>query len=246
MTVTITRPRPRPRSRAGGSERGTRPRGHVDAAPLILGYLPFALVMGASITASSVANVAGWASSPLIFAGASQLALLEVLDGGSTVAIAVMTALAINLRHVMYSASLAPWMAGQDWRWRLAAPLLLNDPQFLLVSRRFPELPDDAAKRRYYLELGLTLLLAWSSMTAIGVVIGSRLPDTLPFDVIVPLTFLALLVPSLTDRPSIGAAVAGGSVAVVAHGLPLHLGLLAGILAGVAAGMGLDEEHDDA
>lgn len=245
MTAMIARGPWRPRPRDGREDRGAVPRGHLDAAPLTLGYLPFALVMGASIAASPVANVAGWASSPLIFAGASQLALLGVLDGGGTVMVAVMTALAINLRHVMYSASLAPWMAGQDWRWRLAAPLLLNDPQFLLVSRRFPELPDDAAKRRYYLELGLMLLVAWTTMTAIGVVVGSRLPDTLPFDVIAPLTFLALLVPSLTNRPSIGAAVAGGSVAVAAHGLPIHLGLLVGILAGVAAGRALDKENDD-
>lgn len=244
MIAVAARLRGAIRRRAG---RGELPRGQVDAAPLILGYLPFALVLGATIAQSLVSDVTGWATSPIIFAGAAQLALLDGLGDGGAAAIAVMTAIAINLRHVLYSASLAPWMGSQGWRWRLAAPLLLNDPQFLLVSRRFPELPDDAAKRRYYLQLGLTLLVAWTTMTAIGVVVGAHLPSTLPFEVIVPLTFLALLVPALVDRPSIGAAVAGGAVATAAHGLPLGLGLLAGILAGVLTGVALDRgEEDDA
>lgn len=222
------------------------PRGHRDALPLIVGYLPFALVLGAAIAASSVSTLAGWASSPLVFAGASQLAMLDVVDTGGSVVVAVLTALAINLRHVMYSAAMAPWLAEERPAWRWTAPLFLNDPQYLLASRRFPELADAGARRRYYLELGLTLWVAWSTMTAVGVVVGARLPDGLPLDVVVPLTFLALLVPSLTDRPAVGAAVVGGSVSVAAHGLPLKLGLFLAIIAGVVTGAVLDRETTDA
>lgn len=233
-----------PRRRVPPPSEPPRPRGHLDALPLIVGYVPFGLMLGAAVGASSVPALAGWATSPLIFAGASQLALLEVLDGGGTVVVAVATALAINLRHVVYSAGLAPWLqrAGPHWRW--AAPLLLNDPQYLMVSRRFPELPDDRTRRRYYLELGLALWVGWSCLTGAGMVLGARLPGWLPLDTAVPLTFLALLVPALTDRPAVAAAVTGGTVAVLARGLPLHLGLLAAVVAGVTAGTVLDTVPD--
>jgi predicted branched-subunit amino acid permease len=223
---------------------GTDPavRGHLDAWPLILGYLPFALVLGTAIARSPVADLAGWATSPLIFAGAAQLAILEVVGSDGSVAIAIVSALVINLRHVMYSAAMAPWFRDAGTAWQLTAPFLLNDPQYTLVSSRFPTLEDDRARRRYYLGLGLTLWSAWASLTALAILAGNRLPATLDLGPAVPLTFVALLVPGLTDRPTLAAALTGGGVAVATDGLPLHLGLLAGAIAGIAAGAVLDPE----
>ena len=214
--------------------------GFGDVLPLMLGYLPFGLVLGATIADSSVPDVLGWATSPLIFAGAAQLAVVDLLDTGAALAVVVATALVINARHLMYSAAIAPWFRGTPLWWRLTAPHLMADPVYTFAAARFPGLPSQRSQRIYWLTVGLTGWVAWSLMTAAGIVLGAQLPAALDLQLAVPLVFLALLVPAVTDRPTLAAAVVGGLATVAADGLPLHLGLLAGALTGVAAGVLLD------
>lgn len=213
-----------------------------DATPIVLGYLPFGLIMGTTIARSPIHDAVGWASSPLMFAGASQLAAIELIDAGAGAVVVLATALVINLRHVMYSGGMAPWFRDAPTAFRVGAPYLLADPVYTMSALRFPDLPDARSRRQYYLGLGLFLLCGWLAMTAAGIVVGGALPDGLGLDLAVPLTFLALLVPAVEDRPTLVAALVGGLVAVVAHGLPLHLGLLAGAAAGIAAGVLADPE----
>jgi predicted branched-subunit amino acid permease len=109
---------------------------------------------------------------------------------------------------------------------------------YALAINRFQQ-PDAGTardRRRYYLAVGLMLWVAWMTLTAAGVLLGGVLPTALPLDLAAPLTFLLLLLPTLTSRPACAAAVTGGLVAVAASGLPLGLGLLAGAAAGIAAG----------
>lgn len=224
--------------------RGLTParRAVADAVPIVLGYLPFGLIMGTTIARSPIADGIGWASSPLMFAGASQLAAIELIDAGAAAVVVVATALVINLRHVMYSGGMAPWFRDAPLLFQLGAPYLLADPVYTMSAVRFPELPDARTRRRYYLVFGLFLFVAWMAMTAGGILVGSTLPDGIGLDLAVPLTFIALLVPSVSDRPTLVAALVGGLVALAAHGLPLHLGLLVGAAAGIAAGVIADPE----
>lgn len=237
MTTTTTPPR--------GRTTTSRPafrRGQLDGVPLVLGYLPFGLVLGATIATSSVPDLAGWATSALIFAGAAQLAVVELADAGAAAVVVVTTALVINLRHVMYSAGLVPWFRDEGLLWRALSPVVLTDPQYSMAVTRFPGFADAPARRGYYVGLASVLWPAWMAMTAAGIVVGARLPDGLSLDLAVPLVFLALLVPTVDDRPTLAAAVTGGVVAVAARGAPLHLGLLIGAVAGIVAGLVFDEE----
>ncbi len=217
-------------------------RGVADAIPIVLGYLPFGLIMGTTIARSPLHDVIGWASSPLMFAGASQLAAIELIDAGAGAVVVVATALVINLRHVMYSGGLAPWFRDAPLRFQYGAPFLMADPVYTMSAVRFPELPDSRSRRQYYLSLGLFLFAGWTSMTAAGILVGAALPDGIGLDLAVPLTFIALLVPAIDDRPTLVAALVGGTVALVAHGLPLHLGLLVGAVAGIIAGVVADPQ----
>jgi predicted branched-subunit amino acid permease len=216
-----------------------------DVAPLILGYIPFALVFGATVGASPVSDLAGWLSSPIVYAGASQLAMVELLGRGAAPAIVVLTVLVINLRHVMYSGSLAVWFRDEPLRWRLAAPYLLVDPVYTFAIVRFPRLETARDRRRYYVTLGAALLANWTLATGAGVVLGAQLPADVPFELAIPLVFLALLVPMLVDLPTIAAATVAAAVTITAHDAPLHLGLVIGAAAGMAAGMALDRHARD-
>lgn len=213
-----------------------------DATPIVLGYLPFGLIMGTTIARSPIPDAIGWASSPLMFAGASQLAAIELIDAHAGAVVVLATALVINLRHVMYSGGMAPWFRDAPRAFQYGAPYLLADPVYTMSALRFPELPDARSRRQYYLALGLVLLVGWTSMTAGGIIVGGALPDGLGLDLAVPLTFVALLVPAVEDRPTLVAALVGGTVALAANGLPLHLGLLAGAAAGIAAGVVADPQ----
>lgn len=217
----------------------------LDVAPLVLGYLPFGLVFGATVGASPVSDLAGWLSSPIVFAGASQLAMVELLGRDAAPAVIVLTVLVINLRHVMYSGALAVWFRGAPLRFRLAAPYLLADPVYTFSIVRFPTYGTDVERRRYYLTLGSALLANWTAMTGAGVLLGARLPESVPFALAIPLVFLALLVPMIVDLPTLAAALVGGVVTIAAADAPLNLAIVLGALAGVAAGMALDGRARD-
>src|SRR5688572_29731061 len=100
-------------------------RGVRDALSVVVAYVPFGLALGAALASAGVDPLTAWASSWLIFAGAAQLVAVELLGAGAGVLVVVATALVVNARHLLYSASIAPyartWPA--RWRWILAYAL---------------------------------------------------------------------------------------------------------------------------
>jgi predicted branched-subunit amino acid permease len=180
-----------------------------------------------------------------VFAGASQLAAADVLaDGGSWI-VAALAAWTINLRMLLYSASLAPFMARVRFAKRMGAAYVLTDQAYAVSITRWTD-PDNealAAPRRrlpFYFGAALTLWVSWQLSTIAGIVIGSHVPDSLPLDFAVPLVFLVLLVPAVNSRPAAIAAIGGGGGAVVAAELgagtmSIIVGAITGILAGTVA-----------
>jgi len=210
-----------------------------DATPLMLGIVPFGLVAGiAAVNAGfSLAEAVGL--SVIVFAGASQLAALDLLDSGAPLVVVIGTAVVINLRMVMYSASIAPHFARYSTRLRAGLAYLLTDQAYALSVAEF-ERTDDRVRWRYYLGVAAALWVVWQIATVIGVVVGAGVPEAWGLTFAVPLVFLALLVPAMKDTPTTAAGVVGGSVAVAGGGLPLNLSLLVGATCGIAAGMALE------
>ena len=207
-----------------------------DVSPLMFGIVPFALVAGIAAVDAGLGLPEAVGMSVIVFAGASQLAALDLLGEGAPLAVVVGTAAVINLRMLMYSASIAPYFSDYGRRLRAGLAYLLTDQAYALSVAEFDENPD-RSRWRYYLGAAASLWIVWQVGTVAGVVIGTGVPDALGLTFAVPLVFLALLVPAMKDRPSTAAGVAGGAVAVLAAGLPLNLGLLVGALSGVAVGL---------
>ena len=211
--------------------------GMVAAAPLLVGIVPFALVAGAAPAAAGFELVDALGLSAIVFAGASQLALIDVLDDGGIWVIAAVTALSINLRMLLYSASLARPLAHLPTRQRLLAAYFLVDQTYALAIVRWDGEDDPGDRLPFYLGAGVLLGSAWLTGTAVGVLVGSSVPDEIPLDFTVPLVFLVLLVPVLTTPAARWAAGVGGIGAVVAAELGAdRLSILAGGLAGIIAG----------
>ena len=207
-----------------------------DVAPVLVSVVPYGLVVGGAAVAAGFSVTQATGLSFLVNAGASQLAIIELLGNDAPLAVAVVTALVINARLLMYSASLAPHLQDAPVGWRAFGSYFLIDPAYALSIVRI-EGDADVDPLQYYLGVATPLLPTWGASTAVGAVVGSTIPGWLPLDFAVPMVFLALVVPTVRDRPGAAAAGTGAAVAVVGAGLPLNLGLLAGGLVGVAAGL---------
>lgn len=210
----------------------------------MLGVVPFGLVAGAAAVGAGLSLLQAVALSVVVFAGASQLAIIELLGRDAALAVVVGTALVINARMVMYSASLAPHFLDEGSRWRALMAYVLTDQAFALSVTRYAEGMDGVDRKRwYYLGTALPLWVVWQICTVAGALAGTQVPDWLPLGFAVPLTFLALLVPAVDSRPTLAAALVGGGIATLGVSLPFNLGLLVGAVAGVMAGTLLAERY---
>lgn len=211
--------------------------GSAAALPIALGVVPFGLVFGVAAAAADLQVLHAAAFSVIVFAGAAQLAALDLLARDASVWVAATTALVINLRMLMYGASLAPWIRGTP-RWaRVGAAYLLTDQAYAITIVVAEELDDPRRRLAYYTGAGATMWLTWQTCTVLGVLAGAAIPAWLPLSLVIPLVFLGLLPPSVRDRPGVVAAVVAGGVATIALQWPANIGMPLGAVAGIAAGV---------
>jgi predicted branched-subunit amino acid permease len=207
-------------------------RGAVESLPLLLGIAPFGLVVGVAAVEAGLTPLQTVATSVVIFAGASQLAAIDLLGRSAAPAVVVLTAAVINVRMVMYSASIAPRFRAYPRHLRPLCSYLLTDQAYALTVA-----PEERPSVYHYLGIAGSLWAVWQVATVAGIALGRGIPPSWGLTFAVPLVFLAILVPTVTDRPRLVAALVGGVVAVLGGGLPFNLGLVTGALAGVGAGL---------
>jgi 4-azaleucine resistance transporter AzlC len=210
-------------------------RGVGDVGPVLVGNVPFALIAGAAAVQADLSPLVAVGFSALVFAGASQLAAIELIAQGAPLTVVVLTAAVINVRMVMYSASLAPHFRHLPTRVRAVCAYLLTDPAYALSMAVYRE--RDADRLWYYLGAAVPIWVVWMVGTVVGALVGRGIPESWGLSFAVPLVFLGLLASTLRDRPSLVAGAVGGLVATLAAGVPLNLGLLVGAAAGIAAGV---------
>ena len=189
-------------------------------APMLVGVIPFGLVAGATPATNGLGGGAAIGFSTLVFAGASQLTAIDTLADGGGALVAVLAACTVNLRLLLYSASLAPHLAAVPLRRRLFMGYVLTDQAYAVSIARWTKEDDDAAaggppipalERRvaFYMGAAVLLWVNWQICTVLGILIGAAVPDSLPLDFTVPLVFLVLLVPTITTRPAAGRRAGG-------------------------------------
>lgn len=212
---------------------------------MLVGVIPFGLVAGAAPATTGLGGSTSIGLSTIVFAGASQLAAADALADGGSALVAVIAACTINLRLLLYSASLAPHLADVPLRTRLFMGYLLTDQAYAVSITRWTNeageettaAPGLDRKVPFYLGAACLLWATWQVCTIVGILIGSAVPDSLPLDFAVPLVFLVLLVPAISSKPAAVAAGVGGLVALFADEAGAgHLGVLFGALGGIAAG----------
>jgi predicted branched-subunit amino acid permease len=211
--------------------------------PVLMGVAPFGVITGVAMVASGIPPLAAMLMSILVFAGASMVASAQLLASHAPALLVVLTAAIINLRFMMYSASLRLHFAHLPLRWRLLLGYLTADNVYGLMLQRFSEPAgergrlDERTKVGYFLGAGAAVWLAWQVAVLAGVAIGAGVPAAWRLEFAAPLAFIAMSVPLLRDRAMVAAALAAGITVIAAHALPLKLSVLAAAAAGIATGL---------
>ncbi len=212
------------------------------ALPLCLGITPYGLVIGLLAPRAGLGPYGALAMSALVFAGSAQFIAVGLLGGGASYLLVVLTTLVVNLRHLLYGASLGPYFRDETPRWRALLSFLLTDETYAVVIAHFLE-PEVKPTRGYYLGVGLAVYVDWLLSTAAGLALGGLVPDpaALGLDFALPATFIALLVPQLKSRGAWAALAVAGVVVIAAARLPGRLDILLATIAAATAGWGVDE-----
>jgi 4-azaleucine resistance transporter AzlC len=224
----------------------TRPseflRGLRDTIPFMIGSIAFGMIFGTLATTSGLSPFATMAMSLFVFSGSAQFIAILLLGTGSGLWAVWFATLVLNLRHLLYSATLVDHVRhlNQGWRFPLAA--FLTDETFAVMERRYRVQGGGPNAHWYYVGSCLGMYLNWQFWTLVGITLGSQFPDIqnwgLEFAMVV--SFIGIVMPLLVSLPYWAAAATAGLVAVLANPLPYKLGLMLGALAGIAIGLTLD------
>jgi len=207
-----------------------------DELPLLLGVFPFGMIYGVLALGAGLAPGPAQAMSSILFAGSAQFMTTQMVGSAAPWVIMVLTIFIINLRHALYSASVAPYLRGLSPLWKAALAYLLTDEAYAVVITRYQRGDDLKHAHWYFLAAGLTLWTGWQISTAVGIFLGAQIPSSWMLDFSLALTFIALVVPALKDRPAVLAALSAGLTALAANGLPYKLGLILAALVGITVG----------
>jgi branched chain amino acid efflux pump len=206
-------------------------------APWLLGIVPYGLVIGISAAQADVPTVAGWLTGPLIFAGSAQVATIQLLDSGAAPVVVAVAALAVNLRLVLYSATMARQWRGMSRRWQALAAYTLIDPSLLVGVDGYQRAARPRDGHLHYLGGAAVLWVAWLAAITIGATAGAGLPHGLHLELIIPLFLVGEVALRLTNRATKRGVAVAVILALVGRTVPLHLGALLAIVGGIAAAL---------
>lgn len=213
-------------------------RGYLDCAPFILIVVPYSMLFGVVARDAGLDILQTMSMSVLVIAGASQFTALALLQDQAPVFIALLTALAVNLRMAMYSAALVPHIGHARFGTRALMAYLMVDQAFAVAVKTYEERPDmtPANKVAYYFGAMLLICPFWYGFTFVGAVVGQAIPESYSLDFAVPICFIALTAPLLRSLPHVIAALTSCFAAIAFAWVPWSLGLILAALTAMIVG----------
>lgn len=231
------------------------------------GIAAWGLMTGVAMMKSGLSMAESLAMALLVFAGSSQLAAMPLILAGAPVWVILATAFCVNLRFVVFSLHLRPYMMHLPlWR-RLVGGYFTADLTYVLFTKRYPKPPQDAieeiasdsdsaraggqnhlqllqqeraAQQAYLLGNGLLNWVSWLVPSVLGVVLANAIPQSwgLGFAGILALVGIACSLAS--SRLRVVSALVAGAAGVVAFALPLRLNILVAIAVAVVVCLSLE------
>ena len=207
-------------------------------APFTLVVAPFAMIFGVLATEAGLNVFETLVFSVAVIAGAAQLTALQLMSEQTPTIIVLASALAVNLRMAMYSASLTPYLGSAPLWQRVFIAYFLVDQSYACSLAKYEVTPRMSLGERvaYFFGTVAPVCPMWYVFTLVGALIGNQIPPEWALDFAVPIAFLALIVPMMRTGAHVVAALVAIAVAILANGLPYNLGLIVAGIAGMMAG----------
>lgn len=207
--------------------------------PMVVGAIPFGIIFGATGVIYGIPPLAVLAMSLIVFAGSSQFIGAALFAQGVGVAFIVLTTFIVNLRHALYSASLAPYMRHLAQKWLLPLGFWLTDETYAVVIGRYTR--DDESPHKHWYHLGSSVLMYsnWQLCTLVGIIAGQSIPDARGWglDFAMTVTFIGIVIPLIRTRPMLVSVVVSGACALLTYDMPNKLGLIVAAVAGIMSGV---------
>ena len=210
--------------------------------PLLIGVFPFGMIYGALALNAGLSALASQMMSSMVFAGSAQFITAGLVGEAAPGFVIILTITVVNLRHMLYSASLAPYLKHLSTKWKVLLSYLLTDEAYAPSIIQYEKDGIKPFSHWFLLGAGFALWFSWQVSTAIGIFLGAKIPDKLSLDFALPLTFIAMVVPVLKKAPMVAAALSAGVVALLAYNLPFKLGLILAALVGIIVGTLLERK----
>ena len=208
--------------------------------PLLIGVMPFGMIYGVLALSAGLMPVSAQLMSSIIFAGSAQFITAQLVRDSVPGLVIVLTIAVVNLRHMLYSASVAPYVRALPMRWKVLLSYLLTDETYAVTIANYEKESETSFGHWFFFGAGLTMWLSWQVSTAMGIWLGATLPDSWPLDFALPITFIALIMPALKDRPAVASSLSASIVALLANDLPYKLGLMLAGVSGIVIGTFLE------
>lgn len=209
--------------------------GAKEIAPLLVGVIPFGVSTGLYSVESGFSVFDSLLMSVLIFAGASQVATASLLSTEAPFWIVVATASLINLRFLIYSATVSPFIHKASKSLRVFMAYAMTDNAFIVTTREKYTGQDKSA---YYIGGCIIVWIVWQASFLLGASFGKIIPDEWSLEFSLPLVFLFFTVPLLKTKENvIAASIAAVSAVIFVPILPIQSGLIVSILCGAFAGI---------
>ena len=204
--------------------------------PLIFGVAPFGLVFGVLGLESGLTPWQTILMSSILFGGASQIVFAQLWAVGVPALVVGGSICVINLRHILYSASIAAYLRHLPLRWRILLGYLLTDEAYAIAIKRLRHEPPGPNQHFHLLGSGMLLWISWQLATIFGVLLGTTIPNSWSLSFAIPLTFIAVVAPILKTRADLAAVITAGTISVIGQSLPWNSWLIIAAIGGILAG----------
>jgi predicted branched-subunit amino acid permease len=219
-------------------------RGARAAAPALVATSIWGLVTGVAMIKTGLSTGQALAMTLLVYAGSAQMAALPLIAVSAPVWVVVLTAVIVNLRFVIFSATLWSYLGCLPLLRRLVLGYLTADIGLALFMNRYADAPVEqrgSTEQVWYLFGSCSATwLSWQPMSIVGIFLAGYFPAQWGLEFAAILALIAFTVPLVVGRPTLAGCLTAGLVAVLAAALPLKLGLLLAVIAGVAVAMTVD------
>ena len=194
--------------------------GVIDVLPLLIPVVPFGIIFGAIGIELGFGPYLTYATSIIIFSGASQIVILQLLSAGASSLVAVTSSSVVSTRHLLYGTVLSQHLNNLSIFWKITLSYLLTDQAFAVSNEYFKKNKNEKFKHYYLLGSGITLWIVWQLTTIIGILLGSIVPEELGLTFTIPLTFLALLINYFRKIDHLIVIIISGILSIILYDAP--------------------------